>query len=735
MYLIHTVGANAAVWALRAAAPVGLAILLVTALTAHQSPGAIALDSDDIGGVVTSVKGPEAGVWVIAETKDLPTGFRKIVVTDDQGRYVVPDLPKATYNVWVRGYGLVDSAKVRAERGRELNLTAVLAPNPRVAAQIYPADYWLSLITLPLPREFPGTGTSGNGISEALKSQANWIDIMKSQCSQCHQLGTKATREIPAALGTFDSSVAAWDRRVKSSQAGPIMNSAMNSLGRPRALAMFADWSERVAAGEVPPAPPRPQGIERNVVITQWDWADDKAFVHDITATDRRHPTLNAYGLVYGNDRYNSPDLMSLDPVRNIATKSLTLPVLDKNTAFSQPQSVLAPSPYWGEEVIWHNQANMHNPVLDGRGRVWMTSAFRAAANPAFCKEGSSHPSAKAFPLQSSVRQAAMYNPETGKFTTIDLCFSTHHLQFAGDVDNTLWFSGGGQVIGWLNTRLFEETGDAARAQGWSPFILDTNGNGKRDAYVEPDQPVDPTKDKRVGGRASGFETGFGLGLYGVMPNPVDGSVWGAVTYVPGVLLRFDPKTGLSEVYEPPFKNPKVKVQGFAPRGIDIDRRGVVWTGLQSGHLASFDRRKCAVLNGPTATGQHCPEGWTLHQTPGPRFKGDTEWGSADMHYFNWVDQFDTFGLGANTPFVNGTNSDSLAALGPDGRFVVIRVPYPVGYYSRGLDGRIDDAKAGWKGRGLWTAYSSQVPWHTEGGRGTTSKLMHVQLRTSPLAK
>src|SRR5262249_9240884 len=79
---------------------------------ARQQAPAVAIDNDDIGGVVTGASGPEAGVWVIAETNDLPTRYAKMVVTDDQGRYVVPDLPKAKYKVWVRGYGLVDSPKV-----------------------------------------------------------------------------------------------------------------------------------------------------------------------------------------------------------------------------------------------------------------------------------------------------------------------------------------------------------------------------------------------------------------------------------------------------------------------------------------------------------------------------------------------------------------------------------------------------------------------------------------------
>lgn len=102
-----------------------------------QQGTSVAIDNDDIGGVVRSTKGPEAGVWVIAETTDLPTRFARMVVTDDQGRYVVPDLPKATYNVWVRGYGLMDSPKVKAAPGKIVNLKAVVAPNEAAAARYF----------------------------------------------------------------------------------------------------------------------------------------------------------------------------------------------------------------------------------------------------------------------------------------------------------------------------------------------------------------------------------------------------------------------------------------------------------------------------------------------------------------------------------------------------------------------------------------------------------------------
>ena len=115
------------------------------------------------------------------------------------------------------------------------------------------------------------------------------------------------------------------------------------------------------------------------------------------------------------------------------------------------------------------------------------------------------------------------------------------------------------------------------------------------------------------------------------------------------------PETALAEYYEVPWNDPKAPVWGFSPRGMDVDTNNVVWVALASGHLASFDRRKCkGPLNGPKATGRQCPEGWTLYQTPGPKFKNVTVSGSDDSHYYDWVDQFDTLGLGKNTPIVTG---------------------------------------------------------------------------------
>jgi hypothetical protein len=687
----------------------------------------VQVEAGDIGGVVTGPDGPEAGVWVIAETNDLPTRFAKIVVTDEEGRYLIPDLPGANYAVWVRGYGLVDSPKKPATPGQSLDLSAVVAPSLHAAAQYYPAGYWFSLLQVPDKSKFPGTGPDGNGISPGITSQAKFLTNIKSgTCLACHQLGSKGTRELQESLGNFASSEDTWERRLKSGQAGAMMTSALHQIGREEMLRMFADWTDRIKAGELPPTPQRPKGIERNVVITQWDWADPKAYLHDLVSTDRRNPTVNANGALYGALEASADYLPVLDPIHHVASR-IPLTVRDPNTP-SISGTVLEPSPYWGTEAIWDSKTNVHNPMMDDQGNVWITAAVRPAGdNPDCCKVGSDHPSAKLFPLERASRHLGLYNPKTKKYTTISTCFSTHHLMFAEDDNNTLWTSGGGEVIGWLNTKKFLETGDEEASQGWTALILDTNGNGKRDAYVEPDKPVDPKKDKRIA-----------KGIYSVSPAP-DGSVWGSSLGYPGAVIRLDPgnnppATALVEYYELPLAKNEEPTEGFSPRGMDVDRDGVAWVALASGHLASFDRRKCGTLNGPDATGQHCPEGWTFYPEPLPQLKGVKYKGSAESSYYTWVDQFNTFGLGENIPINTGNESEALLAL-KDGEWAVFRVPYPLGFYTKWMDGRIDDPNAGWKGRGLWATVSTRTPFHMEGGKGTTSKVFKFQLRPDPLAK
>jgi hypothetical protein len=489
-----------------------------------------------------------------------------------------------------------------------------------------------------------------------------------------------------------------------------------------------------------PVKPQRPSGRERDIVVTTWDYGDDKHYLHDEIATDKRNPTVNAYGPIFGSPEYSTDNLPIVDPVKDTAT-TFHAPVRDKD----MPESLgypgdaaalkpLAPSAYWGNEQIWDNHINNHNSMFDGKGRLWLAAAVRGVKDPAFCGKNSDLVSAKLFPLSASHRQLAMLDPKTMKYTFVDTCFQTHHLQFGFDNNDTLWTSSGGgvgdgrdaQAVGWLNTKKFLETGDAAHSQGWTALIVDTAGTGKREgvSYTEPGEPLQGGKDMRIGGA-----------FYAIMPSPVDGTVWGTLQATgpdqPGAVVRIDPgpnppATALSEIYRVPFP-------AFGPRGGDIDSKGVVWVSLASGHLGRFDRSKCkGPLNGPKATGNQCPEGWSFYKYPGPGFAGIGD-NSAESSYYTWVDQHNTLGLGSDVPVSTGNLNDGLIAF-VGGKMIVMKVPYPTGFYAKGLDGRIDDPKAGWKGRGLWTTNGDRVPWHQEGGKGMTPMVVHIQMRPNPLA-
>jgi hypothetical protein len=650
----------------------------------------------------------------------------------------------------VRGYGLVDSAKVASEPGKVLDLTAEVAPSLAAAAQYYPAIYWASMIKIPDQSRFPGTGDNGNGIPENFKTQDQWLNFIKTNgCGNCHQIGNYATRTIPAALGEFESSQDAWARRLQSGPAGHDMVRFITQLMTPDGghLKALADWTDRIKAGDLPSrSPPRPIGVERNVVVTVRDWSDPKHYLHDLITTDRRKPTVNAYGLIYGAAELSTDDQPILDPVHNNKI-TMRVPIRDPDapsSALANPVEVA--SPYWGMEQVWDSRVNAHNPMMDQDGRVYFTAQQRSPKNPpAYCKKDTPLRSAQLYPLDKTPdgfvqnsRQVTVYDPKTKKFTFIDTCFGTHHLNFAEDANNTLWLSNNLQndlaIVGWINTRMFWETGDQANSQGWTPLIADTNGNSKRDeGYNEPGQPVDAAKDTRIP-----------FGMYGIAWSPADGSVWGSNLTHPGYIIRLapgsnPPETALAELY-------RIPLPGFGIRGMDIDRNGVVWMPLDSSHIASFDRRKCqGPLNGPGAEkGEKCPEGFAFYPIPGPGFQGDP--GAEENPYYVWVDQQNIFGLGVNVPIATGNQSDSLHAL-VGGQIVELRVPYPMGFFAKGIDGRIDDANAGWKGRGLWVTSGNRTPFHIEGidapAPGAPGKtqatlssplVVHFQLRPDPLA-
>ena len=312
------------------AAALVCATLPFTTSQAQQPPNDVPIDDNDIGGTVTGATGPEAGVWVIAETRDLSVRYIKSVVTDDRGRFVVPDLPPANYSVWARGYGLVDSGKMIARPGQRITIAATPAPNEAAAAHYYPAIYWSSMLKIPAADQF-----GDKGRIPARLNQAAWLSAVKNNgCVGCHQLGQLSTRTVPAALGTFASPVEAWRRRVQSGQAGQMMLGQLTGLGEV-SFENYGDWIDRIAKGELPFAkPPRPEGIERNIVVTLRDWMNEKQYLHDLISSDRRQPTVNAYGPLFGSPEYSSDLIPILDPVKNVAT-TFKAPVRDPDMPLS----------------------------------------------------------------------------------------------------------------------------------------------------------------------------------------------------------------------------------------------------------------------------------------------------------------------------------------------------------------------------------------------------------------
>ncbi|MEQ1868624.1 MAG: carboxypeptidase-like regulatory domain-containing protein [Vicinamibacterales bacterium] len=680
-----------------------------------------AIDADDIGGVVASDKGPEAGVWVIAETTDLPTRFIRIVVTDEQGRYVVPDLPGATYRVWVRGYGLVDSAPVAGKVGQRLNLTATPAASPNEAAAIYPASYWLSMMRTPT------TGPIG---------QADLTRTIKT-CMACHQIGDKATRELPSFLRD-KSHLDAWDARVKFGPSGPGMSAQLQRMGTQRS--MLAEWTDRISRGAVPDhQPARPRGVERNLVVTMWDWGGAATFAHDEAAGDKRDPRVNANGPIWGPSQFHDT-LMWVDPVKHTSGET-KIPT-------TAPLSAGAASPHFGNDVIWRAAAEPRSAAVDEKARVWMAARHRPSdQQPAFCKDGSANRFAKYYPLNTGGKQVSVYDPKTMKFTQIDTCFTADHNDL--DEQGRIYF-GQNNAVGWIDTRAVDKlpagvvTGAEAEAvQGWCPGVVDTSGDGVVTAgWTEPADPIDPKRDHRIQ---------FGCYQPGIAP---DGSVWcGPGGETDNRIVRVEvgnnpPQTCKAEVYQvPPFRDSR------GARGLDVDSSGVVWVNMTAtDQFARFDRRKCKVLNGPTAIGQQCPEGWSFFQIPGPPFSGPGSPGggavgpltgrgtgrTTDMMYLTTVDRHDVLGLnnGKDVPFTELGNSDALLAYLPESdQMVTLRVPYPMGFFARSVHGRIDDPSMGWKGRGLWSSFASYAAWHVEGGVGTKSKVVKFQMRETPTDK
>ena len=517
----------------------------------------------------------------------------------------------------------------------------------------------------------------------------------------------------------------AWARRILSGQAMNSMATAIGRIDTQRALKDFADWTDRIAAGELPAAKPqRPQGRERNVVITQWDFSDPKHYLHDITSTDKRKPTLNANGLIYGAVE-NSTDLIPvLDPVNHTRLDLHDAGARSKNAQLQgRPDVAVAVLGRRGDLA-----GSVHHPQPDVRreGPGLVHLARRGAAQSGLLQEGLGASVGQGVPARyvdaapcdvRSQDQQGHADPHLLSDAPPGVCRGRQ--QYAVDQrrrpgHRACSAGSTARCSRRLATRRRRRAGPRSSSTPTATASA-TNGSSRTSRSIR-------SKDKRIVGA-----------LYGIGVNPQDGTVWGSILTFPGYIVRVDPgsnpsQTALAEIYEPPLP-------GYGPRGFDIDRNGIAWVPLASGHMGKFDRSKCKVLRGPeTATGRHCPEGWTLYPFPGPQMQGLAETGSAEASYYTWVDQFDTFGLGANTPWATGNANESLMALVGE-QWLNFVVPYPLGFYAKWMDGRIDDPNGGWKGRGVWATYGTRTPFHLETGKGTRPKVVKFQLRPDPLAR
>ena len=357
-----------------------------------------------------------------------PTKFAKIVVTDDQGRYVIPGLPKASYSVWVRGYGLVDSPKRQARPGVIVNLTAVEAPTPAAAADYYPALYWYALLKIPGKSEFSGSGR--NGIPPALKSQEQWLDIVKTDgCFTCHQIGDKATRTIPKELGHFrvlgGGMGTAYSVRPGERRHGQCHRPARHESRLGAVCRLDGPDCRRRIACDAAAAAARRRAQCR---LTIWDWATPKAYLHDEISTDKRNPTVNANGPIYGVARGEHgflPDPRSCakrNEPSEVARARSGYAIAQRTTPFRCPRPI-------GET----SRSGTVRPMctilcsMNGTGVVYVAHCVRRTIRLS-AKQDRTIPRRNCSRSKVPAARLAMYDPKTNKFTLIDTCFGTHHL-------------------------------------------------------------------------------------------------------------------------------------------------------------------------------------------------------------------------------------------------------------------------------------------------------------------
>ena len=450
--------------------------------------------------------------------------------------------------------------------------------------------------------------------------QFDWLNLMKNNgCVGCHQLGQAATRTIPKAFGDFKTGEDAWIRRTQSGQAGELMvNILAGQLGG-APYKYFGDWTDRIAKGELPFAKPnRPSGVERNVVVTTWDWSDEKHYLHDLAVSDKRNPTVNGYGPVFGQPEYSTDRIPILNPVAN-SVEIFKAPVRDVN----MPESLgpghaamlkpLQPSAYWGDEQIWDTRINNHNSMIDGKGRMWLAAAVRGVRQSGVLPEGLRPSRGQGVPARGKP------SPARGARSQDDEIHLRRHLlhdpppelrqgrqRHAVDLERRR--HRGGRLVQHQAVRRDRRCGEGAGLDAAHPRHQ-RQRQARRLCRAQPAGRSHQGQAHRPGVLCGDGEPGRRLGVGNLAFEP--GLDRAASSPAPIRSTRRSPKSTIS------------RCRASARAAATSTARA--WCGCRSpaATSAASTARKCkGPLNGPNATGNHCPEGWSFYQYPGPGFDG-----------------------------------------------------------------------------------------------------------------
>ena len=595
------------------------------------------------------------------------------------------------------------------------------------AAQYYPAIYWYAMLGIPDKSEFPGSARQRHP-NEARRVAGRRQDRRLHRLPRARHggdahdpAGARPLQELGGSLGAAHhvgpGDDADGQRRSRAST-------------RERALKLFADWTDRIAAGELPPAqPPRPQGVERNVVVTLWDWGNPKAYLHDEISTDKRNPTRQRQRQDLRRDRGEHRPHAGARPgdARADRDAASRCAIRRRRRRRTHP---MAPSPYWGDEPIWDSQtSDAQSDARRARPRLVHRAHAAAATIRTSAGKGSTTRRRRCSRSKARTASCRCTIRRRGKFTLIDTCFTTHHLAFAEDANHTLWTSarrsGEPACSAGSTARCSRRPATSRESQGWTPFVLDTNGNGKRDDYVEPDQPVDPAKDKRVV-----------AGLYGVAVNPGGRHGLGhRRSAIPGYVVRVNP--GRRSDATP--RSPK----STSPPTPGLRRRAAA---TSTATASSGRRSRAAIWRASTAASaraaqrpdrdrQAMPGRLDAVSVPGPAVQATSQ---------NRQRGGELLHLGRPVRHVRPRQERADRHRQPQrraaraGRRQVRRCcacPIRSASTPSGMDGRIDDAQSRLEGpRACGRPSSTRAPFHIEGGKGTRPKVVRFQLRPDPLA-